>query len=98
MSESPEIGTPLFALGQVAATPGALRAMTELNVHPLGLVHRHVSGDWGDLGAEHQQQNLLALRSGLRIFSSYKLSALAKIWIFTEADRSSTTLLLPNEY
>ncbi len=89
---------PLFALGQVVATPGALAAMTQLDIAPLALIHRHVTGDWGDLGAEDQQENRLALRSDLRIFSSYRISASVKIWIITEADRSSTTLLLPNEY
>jgi hypothetical protein len=88
----------LFALGQVVATPGALNAMTEMDVSPLELIHRHATGDWGDLGAEDQQQNRLALRSGLRIFSSYTFGASTKIWIITEADRSSTTLLLPEEY
>lgn len=95
---SPTTRKPLFALGQVVATPGALDAMTELYFSPLDLIHRHVTGDWGDLGAEDQQQNLLAIRSGLRIFSSYKLGASTKIWIITEANRSSTTLLLPDEY
>jgi hypothetical protein len=94
----PTTAKPLFALGQVIATPGALNAMTELDIVPLDLIHRHVTGDWGDLGAEDQHANLLAIRSGLRIFSGYKLSASTKIWIITEADRSSTTLLLPDEY
>jgi hypothetical protein len=89
---------PLFALGQVVATPGALNTMTQLDIAPLELIHRHVTGDWGDLDAEDQQQNQLATRSGMRIFSSYKIGATSKIWIITEADRSSTTLLLPNEY
>lgn len=89
---------PLFALGQVVATPGALNALAELDISPLELIHRHVTGDWGDLGAEDKQQNLLAIRSGLRIFSSYKIGASVKIWIITEVDRSSTTLLLPDEY
>lgn len=94
----PTTAKPLFALGQVVATPGALNAMTELGIVPLALIHRHVTGDWGDLGAEDQQQNLLAIRSGTRVFSSYKLSVSTKVWIITEADRSSTTLLLPDEY
>ena len=90
---------PLFALGQVVATPGALKAITERDTSPLALIHRHVTGDWGDLGAEDQQQNLLAIRSGMRIFSSYKIGGTTKkIWIITEADRSATTLLLPDEY
>jgi hypothetical protein len=94
----PTMPKPLFALGQVVATPGALDAMTELDFSPLDLIHRHVTGDWGDLGVEDQQQNLLAIRSRMRIFSSYKIGASVKIWIITEADRSSTTLLLPDEY
>lgn len=94
----PTIPKPMFEVGQVVATPGALNTMTELDISPLALIHRHVTGDWGDLGAEDQQQNLLAIRSGVRIFSSYKLRSSVKIWIITEADRSSTTLLLPNEY
>ncbi|WP_432381195.1 hypothetical protein [Duganella sp. P38] len=98
MSDNLEKGTPLFALGQVVATPAALNAIAELGLSPLALIHRHVTGDWGDLGADDQHQNHIAVRSGLRVFSSYKLSAATKIWIITEADRSSTTLLLPNEY
>ncbi|WP_426115981.1 hypothetical protein [Massilia sp. PWRC2] len=94
----PTTPKPLFALGQVVATPGALHAMTELDFSPLALIHRHATGDWGDLGADDQQQNLVAIRSGLRVFSSYKIGASVKIWIITEADRSSTTLLLPDEY
>lgn len=89
---------PLFELGQVVATPGALAAMTEMGIAPLALIYRHVTGDWGDLGAEDQQQNLLAIRSGPHIFSSYKIGASVKIWIITEADRSSTTLLMLDEY
>lgn len=88
----------MFALGQVVATPGALSSMTEFGIAPQALIHRHVTGDWGYLGAEDHQQNLLAVRSGMRIFSSYKIGASVKIWIITEADRSSTTLLLPDEY
>ena len=98
MTDSSQKPKPLFALGQVVATPGALNAMCELGIASLELIHRHVTGDWGDLGAKDQQENLLAIRSGLCIFSSYKLSASVKIWIITEADRSSTTLLLPEEY
>jgi hypothetical protein len=89
---------PMFALGQVVATPGALSAMTELGIAPLSLIHRHVRGDWRDLGANDQQQNWLAIRSGLRVFSSHKIGTSTKIWIITEADRTSTTLLLPEDY
>lgn len=88
----------MFVHGQVVATPGALDALIKHDIEPLELIRRHVTGDWGDLCAEDRHQNLFAIRSGLRIFSSYKIEGATKIWIITEADRSSTTLLLPEEY
>lgn len=60
---------------------------------------RHATGDWGDMSQEDKTENDLALKAGnLRIFSAYELSELPKIWIITEADRSATTILFPDEY
>jgi hypothetical protein len=59
---------------------------------------RHVSGDWGDICAEDRQANADALQYGYRLMSVYELSKTERLWIITEADRSSTTLLLPEEY
>lgn len=95
---SPSNRRPLFPLGQVVATPGALNTMIEFGIQPDRLIHRHVTGDWGDLCQSDQQQNLIAIRSGMRIFSSYQINGTTKIWIITEADRSSTAILLPDEY
>lgn len=97
---------PLFPLGQLLATPGALRTLQECGVTPASLVlNRHALGDWGDLDADDQEQNLAALRNGSRIFSAYNLSRAvehgietAKVWCITESDRQYTTLLLPSEY
>ena len=88
---------PLFALGQTVATRGALEAMQRLEVSPLALLSRHQRGDWGSLDKEDKQANDQALTLGDRIFSSYQLEA-AKFWVITEADRSATTILLPEEY
>lgn len=88
----------LFQLGQIVATPGALQALSDHEISPASLIHRHVTGDWGDLCEVDKQQNATGIVHGMRIFSSYQISADMKIWIITEADRSSTTLLLPNEY
>jgi hypothetical protein len=88
---------PLFALGQIVATPGAMDAMQELNILASSLLSRHQSGDWGDLDDEDKQSNNEALQFGSRIFSSYKISDV-KIWVITEWDRSVTTLLLPEDY
>ena len=59
---------------------------------------RHAKGDWGDLCEEDKEENELALKEGNRIFSAYEHPGLPKIWIITEADRSATTILFPEEY
>ena len=91
-------GTPLFALGQLLATPGALELLEIHQLTALPFVLRHVSGDWGDICAEDRQSNAEALQYGYRLMSVYELSKTERLWIITEADRSSTTLLLPEEY
>ena len=85
-------------LGRVVATPGALRTLKEAGVSPSSLLIRHASGDWGELTEHDRKENEFSLKSGFRILSSYTLSSGERIWIITEADRSSTCLLLPTEY
>ena len=90
---------PLFPLGQTVATPGALHALAAACVMPLELLARHQVGDWGELDAEDRAENELSVRQGFRILSAYRLPGTeSRIWIITEADRSVTTLLLPEEY
>jgi hypothetical protein len=84
-------------LGRVVATPGALKLLMESRAHPYDLLARHAAGDWGDLCAFDRRQNEIALREGLRVLSSYDVPA-GRVWIITEADRSVTTILLPEEY
>ena len=85
----------LLPLGQIVATPGALAALEEAGQQPTTFLERHESGDWGDCGAEDKQENDLSVRES---FSVYHTSKGQKIWIITEADRSSTCILLPDEY
>ncbi|MCT8088801.1 hypothetical protein H0920_02890 [Acinetobacter sp. C_4_1] len=87
----------LFALGQVVSTPNALRFAEAEYIDLLALLVRHQGGDWGDVSEEDRESNEEALLMPLRIMSSYKFSN-DKIWIITEADRSVTTILLPNDY
>lgn len=90
---------PLFELGKVFATPGALEALRDAATEAASLLHRHQRGDWGDLDAEDRAVNRRALLFGERLLSAYLLPETGeKIWIMTEADRGSTTLLLPSEY
>ena len=87
-----------FSLGAIVATPGALRALEESGETPGIFIKRHITGDWGELDEEDRRENELSVARGFRLLSSYTLSDGTKIWVITEADRSSTTLLLPSEY
>jgi hypothetical protein len=89
--------TAPLPLGRVVATPGALKLLRKSGEHPLDYLARHATGDWGDLCTFDRRQNEIALRDGYRVFSSYEVLA-ERVWIITEADRSVTTILLPEEY
>jgi len=86
-----------FTLGRTVATPGALAALEQAGVSPATLLARHHGGDWGDLCPEDAAANDQALEEGSRLFSSYKVGD-GKVWVITEADRSATTVLLPQDY
>jgi hypothetical protein len=83
--------------GRIVATPGALEVLALAGVEPHELLRRHLSGDWGELDAHDRCENARSLKHGFRVLSSYPVGR-QKVWIITEADRSSTTLLLPEEY
>lgn len=89
---------PKFSLGQMVATPGALAALSESEQSPAFFIDRHVTGDWGEVDADDRQANDDALLHGERLLSAYRTLKGEKIWIITEADRSSTCILLPDEY
>ena len=86
----------LFQSGKTVATPGAL-ALAERGLDLLKYLQRHLNGDWGDLCEEDKAENLFSLNHGLRLLSTYN-TPLGVLWIITEADRSVTTFLLPDEY
>lgn len=100
IEEEGPLDAPLFEYGQIAVTPGVIQALACADGMRIfmELVQRHLSGDWGDLGDFDKGENEKALKTSARIFSSYKVRDNLKIWIITEADRSATTLLLPEEY
>jgi hypothetical protein len=88
----------LLELGVVVSTPGALAALEEARTKPSELLRRHSEGDWGELPPEDARENALSLELVWRVLSSYPLATGARVWVLTEADRSATTLLLPEEY
>lgn len=85
----------LFEAGSLYTTPAVKEKLEVLQV--FNLFNRHRTGDFGILSEEDKAENLEALTTGGRIFSSY-LVGKQKYWVITEADRSTTTVLLPNEY
>jgi hypothetical protein len=88
----------MFPLGQIVATPGALRALERANQFAALFLERHAGGDWGELDRADIAENEYSVVHSFRVLSSYTTAAGEKLWIITEADRSSTTLLLPDEY
>ena len=88
--------TPKFQLGQTVITPAAMEVLTNGDV--LTALSRHVKGDWGDVSRHDREENELSLREGFRLFSVYHTTSDIKFWVITEADRSATTILLPEDY
>lgn len=86
----------LFRLGQTVITPTAAKEVDASEV--LAALRRHAMGDWGELGAEDKRSNDSAVTTGARILSAYTSTAGRRFWIITEADRSVTTILLPEDY
>lgn len=87
-----------FQLGQVVATPGALQALEDSGQAAIEFLRRHLSCDWGEVSPEDAEANNRALTEGTRLFSVYQTAKGIRLWVITEADRSATTLLLPDEY
>jgi hypothetical protein len=99
MSETtPQSSKPLFPLGRMVATPGALDVLTTAGHTPFEFLRRHQCGDWGDCDKADARENNLSVKQGYRVFSVYHTRNGEKLWVITEADRSSTTVLLPDEY
>jgi hypothetical protein len=89
---------PRCTLGQVVVTPGVLAALEKAGQQPGDFLARHVNGDWGEIPPEDVKENELSLKHGFRLLSAYRTSAGDKLWVITEADRSSTCILQPEEY
>lgn len=90
---------PLFPMGKIVATPAVADHFAIHGISPLEYLSRHVRGDWGDVPPQDAAANQASIERGTRILSSYKVtSSETTVWVITEADRSSTTLLFPSEY
>lgn len=87
-----------FTLGQTYITPGAEEALMIAGQTGIEFLRRHMSNNWGELSDEDIRENGLSLKEGFRLLSAYHTAKGQKLWIITEADRSATTILLPDEY
>lgn len=90
------IPVAIFRLGRVFSSPNALQSLTQEDI--LKGIQSHQAGDWGDLDAADWDANDRALTQGGRIVSAYTAQSGTRFWIITEADRSVTTVLLPEDY
>lgn len=97
-SNSNQRRSPLFSLGKVYMTPGAIAALERSRQRPEEFLARHVVGDWGNVCEEDKRLNDASVNEGTRILSAYETNTGEKIWVITEGDRSASTLLLPEEY
>lgn len=97
MAHSPDTSPP-FRAGLLVMTRSVQALAAQGRLEPSQYLRRHLSGDWGDIGQNDRDANARAIVNGERILSSYKISDDLKLWIITEADRSATTLLLPDDY
>ena len=88
--------TARFNPGRMLITASAQRTLAGPDV--AAAVVRHLAGDWGDVCDEDREENELSLKEGFRLFSVYHAADGTKFWIITEADRSATTVLLPEDY
>src|SRR4051794_13306634 len=87
---------PKFPAGQIVITPTAIDALPRQDIH--AALARHLQGDWGDVCDHDRGENETALIQGFRLFSVYHAGNGTKFYIITEADRSVTTILLPEDY
>jgi hypothetical protein len=89
---------PRFPLGKLFVTPGASEAMFNAGQMPIHFIERHRRLEQGELCDADHEENLFSVDKNLRIFSAYNTTTGIKLWVITEADRSCTTILLPEEY
>jgi len=93
---STKVPTAKLRLGKIVSTPNALSQLAHDEI--LIGIQRHQAGDWGDVNEHDRDANKRALTEGTRIWSVYHTGQNVKFWIITEADRSATTVLLPDDY
>ena len=88
----------LFPLGKTLITRGAMEALQDAEQSASEFLSEHQQGNWGEVDEFDWKENDSSVNSRCRIFSAYRTGKGVKLWVITEADRSATTVLLPEEY
>lgn len=85
-----------FPFGKIVSTTSVLYCLTYDDI--LAGLLRHITGDWGDVNSDGRKENELSLKKGFRLVSAYHAANGVKFLIITEADRTATTVMLPEDY
>jgi|GEM_PF-201612 len=89
---------PVFPLGDIVVTAGALVAFKEAGVSQDTYLERHARGDWGDIPQSDAFDNVEALGKGHCLISVYALHKGQEVWIVTDEERAATRILTLDEY
>jgi hypothetical protein len=88
---------PLFDLGRILATPGALAVLDGLEDSVTPYLARHERGDWGDLSIDEKFLIDCALTKGQQVYSVFTLQTGDRLKFITNPMRTMTTMLLESE-
>ncbi len=97
-NQPPRNSYEFLNIGRIFYTPRALKALEDHDVELTTILWRHATGDWGEISASDRALNDTALERGERTYSAYQLGINCKVWVITECDCSSTTVVMPDEY
>ena len=86
-----------FPAGKTQVTQAAMGILQADGHMAAEFLSRHVAGDGGNPAPPQRAQNDAALESGGPLHSIYHTRSGRELWVFTDANRVQTTILLPED-